>query len=517
MKNNEKYTKNLITWINSLHERKGIKYGFTLVELIVVITILAILWTIAFISLQWYSSQSRDAVRISDIYIMNAWLKLFNMESWKYPLPSGWTAITYSWAIVWTQWYFWEEVTKNVDKLNKVPTDPITNKMYVYSTTDSRNEYQIACAMEWDEISLVNSVLSAEKTARLKISWTYNWKVLKVSTWSTSYVLAIPSIIANSWTTLENIVANKLLAYNWYKNLPFQYAKSYKIDWETGLTLVNSWSLIVFSWSISVLSDSTNSWQLARSNLLTNLKTAYINTNISGIWEIAQILNTTSSEESSNLAKTIVSNNLWWKIVVWTTSNEIRNVYWDEDVQAIGACNKWVTDNVPLLAWDYIWVPARNFITDWTWTALTDSFYQREVSYNGVNYICNWFAVAKYEMSYDDLLAKHSTATSWETIAYSWAQTPISKADRLAVVDIKQVEAISQCKKLWTGSHLITNNEWMWIARNIEAQSWNWSWALVGTGHIPNGYNENIPPYTSWYDWNADWTWAEPTWTDCEW
>lgn len=37
---------------------KNIK-AFTLVELIVVITILSILWTIAFISLQWYSSNSR--------------------------------------------------------------------------------------------------------------------------------------------------------------------------------------------------------------------------------------------------------------------------------------------------------------------------------------------------------------------------------------------------------------------------------------------------------------------------
>ena len=41
--------------------------GFTLVELIVVITILAILWTIAFISFAWYSKNSRDSVRIADM------------------------------------------------------------------------------------------------------------------------------------------------------------------------------------------------------------------------------------------------------------------------------------------------------------------------------------------------------------------------------------------------------------------------------------------------------------------
>lgn len=42
------------------------KKAFTLVELIVVITILAILWTIAFISLSWYSAEARDSKRISD-------------------------------------------------------------------------------------------------------------------------------------------------------------------------------------------------------------------------------------------------------------------------------------------------------------------------------------------------------------------------------------------------------------------------------------------------------------------
>lgn len=41
--------------------------AFTLVELIVVITILAILGTIGFISIQGYSKSARDSSRVSDL------------------------------------------------------------------------------------------------------------------------------------------------------------------------------------------------------------------------------------------------------------------------------------------------------------------------------------------------------------------------------------------------------------------------------------------------------------------
>lgn len=46
---------------------KSTKKAFTLVELIVVITILAILGTIAFISLQGYSAEARDSKRLTNV------------------------------------------------------------------------------------------------------------------------------------------------------------------------------------------------------------------------------------------------------------------------------------------------------------------------------------------------------------------------------------------------------------------------------------------------------------------
>ncbi|MDP2091273.1 MAG: prepilin-type N-terminal cleavage/methylation domain-containing protein, partial [Candidatus Gracilibacteria bacterium] len=70
--------------------------GFTLVELIVVITILAILGTIAFVSLQGYSSNARDSVRTSDLSRMKSTLELYNLDAGNYPQPSEVTVITYS-------------------------------------------------------------------------------------------------------------------------------------------------------------------------------------------------------------------------------------------------------------------------------------------------------------------------------------------------------------------------------------------------------------------------------------
>lgn len=69
-----------------------------------------------------------------------------------------------------------------------------------------------------------------------------------------------------------------------------------------------------------------------------------------------------------------------------------------------------------------------------------------------------WFCIAKYEMK--------------------WTQaSPSSIAAGLPIVNINQTQAIAACKNIW--AHLITNNEWMTIARDIEQQPSNWSNNLV--------------------------------------
>jgi len=105
-----------------------------------------------------------------------------------------------------------------------------------------------------------------------------------------------------------------------------------------------------------------------------------------------------------------------------------------------------------------------------------------------------WFCVAKYEMSYEDVTTPNSV--SWfNTVDYSISWTLVSKPWLFPIANISQNNAKKECGRI--GGHLITNNEWMTIARNIEAVWNNWSSGQVGSGSLYRGINGDINASTS--------------------
>ena len=249
------------------------KKGFTLVELIVVITILAILWTIAFISLQWYAKDARDSVRAQDIANIKKSLELFITEKWFYPNPSNATDITYSWWVVWSQWIVWNSVVENLWQLNKKPVDPILATEYSYSRTNAKTEYELSWILEWWGVAQT-TVLNQAKAATNFMAivwWNYNGKVLKMSTWWLDYLLALPSITTAdvSTTDVTSNVSNKSLVYNKEANLASNFSS---VEWFT-----TTWwfeyspsNLVVFEWTKADL------WLSAgKVEFIENLQNAY--------------------------------------------------------------------------------------------------------------------------------------------------------------------------------------------------------------------------------------------------
>ena len=116
--------------------------AFTLVELIVVITILAVLATVAFISFQWYTSSSRDSVRLADLKNIEKQLNIHFTQNNIYPDPSDAVSIPTGW----TQGELAKWVTNQI-WVSEV-TDPLTKDYYFYRTSENKRKYQLLGFLE---------------------------------------------------------------------------------------------------------------------------------------------------------------------------------------------------------------------------------------------------------------------------------------------------------------------------------------------------------------------------------
>jgi len=167
---------------------KKLSKWFTLVELIVVITILAILWTIAFLSLQWYSRDARNSKRTSELEMIEKSLALFYTNKWFYPNANNWVNITYSWSNAWSQWTFWANQNQQLWSISDLPLDPLTLTEYAYSTTSLKNEYQLWAVYEWlitqnKNQEILNKTYAWNQDWIAKVIWNYNWSILPVYSW----------------------------------------------------------------------------------------------------------------------------------------------------------------------------------------------------------------------------------------------------------------------------------------------------------------------------------------------
>ncbi|MEK7634166.1 MAG: type II secretion system protein GspG [Patescibacteria group bacterium] len=111
-----------------------IKSGFTLIEILVVVTIIVLLTAVAVISYSAFLKQSRDAKRKTDLGQISAALEMYRSNSNTYPVGS-----VYATTLL--------VLTTPITYIQSLPTDPKSSS-YSYYYTGTASDYTIAAYLE---------------------------------------------------------------------------------------------------------------------------------------------------------------------------------------------------------------------------------------------------------------------------------------------------------------------------------------------------------------------------------
>jgi len=111
------------------------KYGFTLIEMLIVIAIISILSSVFLVGLQGFRASAYDARRISDLQKVQSYLEVFYNSDRMYPAAGDWTALTAA-------------LKGGSSGVSSVPNDPVPGQTYSYCapTGDSAPQSYILAA-----------------------------------------------------------------------------------------------------------------------------------------------------------------------------------------------------------------------------------------------------------------------------------------------------------------------------------------------------------------------------------
>ena len=321
------------------------KKAFTLVELIVVVTILAILSTIWFVSYSWYLASVRDTNRISQLKAIWDWLHLHSTKK-SLPLPDSKISIT-SWT--WTdkktiayQWYVWKDVIDTIGYTSEW-LDPKDNTYFSYYLTRDKKYFQLMAFLEEKQ----ETISVSAKFSPLKWEWLVQavdyeiryphtqWKKLWILTDNKNTPIQDVSSIKtskefNTYNVGSNeyksyLKSNEVITWTWttfskLKDIAKVWWKWYSVNWTTlvykdlGATITN------YPWCDT---DDITFWTItiAACNVWTN-KAARTSDDTEWYWSYFQFgrSDTTWTNSSSSYSYD-------WKSPGWT-DDWSANLWW---------------------------------------------------------------------------------------------------------------------------------------------------------------------------------------------
>lgn len=316
---------------------------FTLVELIVTMTVLAILWTLSAAYIFDAFGTSRDSARITSIAQIVENMDLFKVNTWIYPSPDNSVTVTFSWSSLWEQWEFWPAVNQSLWVYwSRYPIDPRYDINYTYSVTNNNSEYQIGTILEDTEWSLDNGITAMIiPQARAAVSTAYvrgnyNGLLARAVIWEDHHFFTIPSIMANDLSNPDilHLIDNEKLVFDQFFNLPSTYQSSVDGYWGFGFFPSNP---LVFSWAIAELQGKE---QLT--NLINEMKFVYASSQIAR-YESYQAL---IEGDTYTSTKKLLENVFWVPFAAHSCNDILANWEWLADGFYVVDIDEWEDGSV---------------------------------------------------------------------------------------------------------------------------------------------------------------------------
>lgn len=289
------------------------KLGFTLVELIIAITILSILSAVGIQSFMSYLEAARDTTRITDLNNISNFLEEYWKINWNYPKPDNANTFYYqntNTSPVWYQWIIGDSTSLSL-RLVKTPMDPMyQNTYYSYSITSNWKQFELWWVYEASQILFsptISDTYADTATFPAIAILLGNYNKLFVSTTSSTWnilLISSPSITQSNFDNLDlssSTFWTGSFVLNWKNNIPASYNKNPLIV-SNNFYVPSPVLSLNFTWSLSNIQVILQ---------MEAIKTIYspnilLNSN-SSIWNKVSTMTAWSTDQI----------NLWMNIISW--------------------------------------------------------------------------------------------------------------------------------------------------------------------------------------------------------
>lgn len=319
--------------------------AFSLIEIIITVSIITILAVIWLSSKQWYEDNSKNAKVMSSVQTINNALQAYIQENNSLPTPD-WnlnyyksdTSYAHSYEDSKTFWVYWLITENTIPKryLDETPLDPRTNSYYSYGKTKNKNQFEVASIqiVDGNPVSKVIWNYSAE-------NWPYN--LIREYNW--------PNFVYNN--------SKSNFAYNPYE---FKFvAKIANIKWTVEIK-TKQWLIITDNNVITKYNLWV--WDRITVSIWSTAQIHFSDWSTSVIWDNNQETNVTISEmifKWKNNLSTFVKLYLWagsiWTKATHLNENSNFEIYTNDLTAAVRWTIFWVTKDsistkVTVIEWE---------------------------------------------------------------------------------------------------------------------------------------------------------------------